>query len=392
MSDDVQMEKEIREKTGVAPLSRIKELVKKFITDLDLDLSHLVVLTEAASGNYIFTPLVAALANAEKVIAVTKDSKYGKAKDVTENTLLLANYFDVDEKIQVFDVLKPTMIEKADIVTNLGFLRPINKGFILHLKPTAVIPLMYETWEFRKQDLDLRECWKKGIPVLGTNEEHEALRIFDYIGHLCLKKLYEAEIEVFRSRIVLVGDNKFGKNIIKTLSTVGAEVLCVTKAEEEEVRQLGGTKIGDSLREFNVQDKIRSCEAIIINTYPKFDVIIGENGEISAKRLRALAPRTTIIQLNGQVDRKSLDEYGFVCLPKEEPKVGHMGWTLADLGPKPLIALHGGGLKVGELLARARLKGLDRVRAEREALKHDICQDFSPTQRRKYKHARIFRM
>ena len=384
MSNDVQIEREIQEKTGVRSPSRAKKLVKKLIADLNLDLSNLVVLTEAASGNYIFTPLIAAMANAEKVIAVTKDSKYSKAKDVMENTLLFAKYFDLEEKIQIFDVLKPTMIEKADIVTNLGFLRPINKDFIPHLKPTAVIPLMYETWEFREQDLDLRECWKREIPVLGTNENHEALRIFDYIGHLCLKKLYEAKLEVFQSKIVLVGNSRFGKNIVKTLSVAGAKVLCVTKADEKELRQLGGTKIGCSLKEFNVQDKIRSCEAIIINTYPSLDVVIGENGHISAKRLKELAAGTAIIQLNGRVDRKSLDEYGFAYLPKEEPKVGHMGWTLADLGPKPLIALHSGGLKVGELLARARLKGLDRIEAEREALKHGICQDFSPAQRKKY--------
>jgi len=384
MSDHVQIEREIREKPGIVSPPRAKKLVEKLIADLKLNLSGLVVLTEAASRNYIFTPLIAAVANAEKVIAVTKDSKYGKAKDVTENTLLFAKYFGVDGKIQVFDVLEPTMIEKADIVTNLGFLRPINKDFISHLKPTAVIPLMYETWEFREQDLDLRECWKKGIPVLGTNEEHEALRIFDYVGHLCLKKLYEAEVEVFRSKIVLIGNNRFGKNIIKTLSAVGAEVLCVTEAKEEEIRELGGTKIGDSLGEFNVQDKMKSCEAIIINTYPSLDVIIGENGDISAKRLKELAHGTAIIQLNGQVDRKSLDAYGFAYLPKEKPIAGHMGWTLADLGPKPLIALHTGGLKVGELLARARLKGLHRIKAEHETLKHGICQNFSRTQQKKY--------
>ena len=384
MSKGVQIEREILEKTGVKSPSRAKKLVKKFIADLKLDLSGLIVLTEAASGNYIFTPLIAAVANAEKVIAVTKDSKYGKAKNVVQNTLLFAKYLDVDGKIQIFDVLEPTMIEKADIVTNLGFLRPIDKDFISHLKSTAVIPLMYETWEFREQDLELHECWKKGIPVLGTNEEHEALRIFDYVGHLCLKKLYEAEVEVFRSKIVLVGDNRFGKNIVKTLSAVGAEVLCVTKAEEKEIIELGGIRIGCSLKESSAQDKMRNCDAIVINTYPNLDVAIGENGDISAKRLRELAPRTAIIQLNGQLDRKSLDKYGLAYLPKEEPKVGHMGWTLADLGPEPLIALHSGGLKVGELLARARLKGLDRIEAEREALKHGICQNFSRTQHKKY--------
>jgi len=379
------IETEITKKTGINSPSKALRLAEEMTAHLNLDLSGLVVLTEAASGNYAFTPLIAALADAEKVIAVSRDSKYGKAKDITKNTLLLANYFGIDgKKIRIFETLDPDIIGEADVVTNLGFLRPINKYFISHLKRTAVISLMYETWEFREEDLDLRECWNRGIPVLGVNEEHDALRILNYIGHLCLKKLYEADVEVFKSRIVLAGENKFGRNIAETLSAVGAEVLCVTNAAAKEIRQSGGTKIGSTLKEFGVQDKIRDCDAIIINTYPNRDVIIGANGDISAKRLKKLAPEAAIIQFYGQVDRKSLDESGLTYLPNEEQKVGHMGWTLADLGPKPLIALHSGGLKVGELLARARLKGLERREVEREALKHDICQDFSPTQRKKY--------
>lgn len=379
-----QIEGQIRERVGVRSPARAKKLMEKFVADLNLNLSNLIVLTEAASGNYVFTPLIASVAKAEKVIAVTRDSKYGRARDVTENTLLFADYFGVEEKIEIFDALKPALIEKADIVTNLGFLRPIDRDFISHLKPTAVIPLMYETWEFREQDLDLRECWRRGIPVLGTNENHEALRIFDYIGHLCLKKLYEVEVEVFRSKILLVGTEGYGKNVVETLSAAGSEVLCVTEEGEEKVRELGGRKIGYSLGEADAQDKIRNCDAIIVNTYLDPGIVIGENGYISAKRLRKLAPEASVIQLSGCIDRKSLDEYGFYYIPKDEPEMGHMGWTLADLGPKPLIALHSGGLKVGELLARARLKGLDRVRAEREALKDSICQDFSPMQRKKY--------
>ncbi len=161
----------------------------------------------------------------------------------------------------------------------------------------------------------------------------------------------------------------------------------MTEEEEKKAREFGGRKIGSSLKEAGTQDKMRNCDAIIINTYPDLNIIIGKNGYLSAERLRELAPEASIIQLNGRIDRKSLDEYGFYYIPKDEPEMGHMGWTLADLGPKPLIALHSGGLKVGELLARARLKGLDRVRAEREALKHDICQDFTPMQRKKYESA-----
>lgn len=381
----MQTEVKIRRKIGMESPARSKNLVAEYAEQLKLDLSGLVVLTEAASGNYIYTPLIAALANARKVIALTRDSGYGKARDVKENTHLLARYFDIEKsRIQIVEGLSAQIIGKVDIVTNLGFLRPIDKEFISKLKPTAAISLMYETWEFREEDLDLHECWKKGTAVLGTNEQHEVLRIFDYIGHLCLKILLEAEIEVFRSKIILVGDNDFGRNIVGTLFAAGAEVLWVTNASGAEVKKLGGTKIGCNLKELSVQSSVRHCDAIIVNTYPDRNVVIGECGDISARRLKELAPGTTIIQLNGLIERESLNMLGIACLPTKEPRIGHMGWTLAYLGPKPVVALNSGGLKVGELLARARLKGLSRVQAEQEALKNQICQDFSLAQHKKY--------
>ena len=384
MRNHIKIETEIRRKTGVTAPPRAKKLIEEFIRELDLNLSNLIVLTEAASGNYIFTPLIAAMANAEMVFAFTRDSKYGKARDIMENTMLFAEYLGVDEIVETVDVLKPRIIKKADIVTNLGFLRPIDKDFIYHLKPTAAVSLMFETWEFREQDLDLRECWAKGIPVLGTNERHSALRIFDYVGHLCLKMLHDVGVEVFRSKIVLVGTSMFGRNILKILSASGAETLCVTEEKKREVEKLGGVKIGSSLKESEVQDKVRNCDAVITDTYTNPDILFSENSFISAKKLRELAPGACIIQLTGRIDRKSLHEYEFYYVPEDDPGIGHMGWTLADLGSKPIIALHSGGLKVGELLARARLKGLDRRQAELEALKHSMCMDFSVEQRERY--------
>jgi hypothetical protein len=373
------------EKSGVVSPARIEKLIGKCKRKLDLDLSGLVVLTEAASGNYIVTPLVAAVAGAAEIIAVAKDSEYGKADEVAESLLLLASRFGIEkDSIKIVKSLSPERIGEADIVTNLGFVRPINKQFISRLKQTAVIPLMYETWEFREEDLDLCECWRNEIPVLGTNEQHKDLRIFDYIGHLCMKILFESEIEVFRSKIALIGDNRFGRNIVKTLSSAGSDVVWATNKAAKEVGRSGGQRMGIELGKRNVQRSLIDCDAIIINTYPSRNVVIGESGSISAKRLSELAPGAAIIQLNGGIERASLQGHGFVCLPVAEPKLGHMGWTLANLGPKPVIALLSGGLKVGELLARARLKSLNRIEAEHEALRNNICQDFSPMQRKKY--------
>ena len=47
-----------------------------------LDLTQLVVYTEAASGTYLHTPILAACAGAERVYALARDSSYGSAADV----------------------------------------------------------------------------------------------------------------------------------------------------------------------------------------------------------------------------------------------------------------------------------------------------------------------
>ncbi len=366
---------------------RVKRLISECVKTLNLDLSGMVVLTEAASGNYIVTPLIAALAGAEKVIALTRDSRYATASGVERETFELAASFGFDhDKIRIYRNLNPSLVKEADIVTNLGFLRPLDEKFLTKMNRSAIISLMYETWEYREQDLDLAESFRRGIPVLGVNENHESLRIFDYIGHLCLKILFEAEIEVNKSRIVLVGDNEFGKNIARTLSKTSAEVLYVTSFSKGIVKQLGATKIGETLAGRTVQDQIRNCDALIINTYPHNELIVGDNGQITAARLKDLVPSALIFQFNGLVDRKSLEKHGFRCLPESPPTLGHMGWTLAHLGPKPVVALNSGGLKVGELLARARQSGLDCYEAMTEALKNPICQDFSNEQYEKYRN------
>jgi hypothetical protein len=371
---------------GMRKSVRIKRLIREFIDKLNLDLSGLVVLTEAASGTYFCTSLIAAMANAENVIALSKNSRYGYAQDIIDNTLSMAQIFGVGRNcIHAVDQLGPDLIGKADIITNLGFVRPITKEFISHMKRSAVVSLMYETWEFRQQDLDLSESLQRGIPVLGTNEQHRALKILDYIGPLCIKILVEAELEIVRSKIVMVGSNKFVKNIVKTLATSGADVLCATNFDSHLIGELGGMKIGNSLKEARVQEHMKNCDALIINTYPDQRSVVGKNADISPTRLSELSPETVIVQFNGLIERESLEGHSFTVLPHEEPDTGHMGWTLAHLGPKPVIALNCAGLKVGELLARGRLKGLSCEAAKRKALRNSICQDFSVDQYKIYR-------
>jgi hypothetical protein len=130
---------------------------------------------------------------------------------------------------------------------------------------------------------------------------------------------------------------------------------------------------------------LKGTDAVIVADSPNSTkIVIGASGLVGAGDLASRCPEAVVIQLAGVISRRELDAAGLVCWPEAPPEPGHMGWSLSELGPRPVIDLHAAGLKVGELLARGRLAGLSPAEATAEALKHPICQDFSAEQRVKY--------
>ncbi|MCH7612988.1 MAG: hypothetical protein IIB45_06465, partial [Candidatus Marinimicrobia bacterium] len=173
----------------------------------------MTILTEAASGPYVVTPVIAIMAGAERVLALTSESSYGSTEDVNAQTRALEALCGVEGSIEIHTQRSPDLFYQADIVTNLGFVRPIDAEAVEVMRPTAVIHLMCESWEFREGDVDLNACRRNGIRVVGTNEDHPGLDVFDYSGWLCIKMLLEAQIEIHKSQILLVGSDKFGRVI-----------------------------------------------------------------------------------------------------------------------------------------------------------------------------------
>ena len=158
--------------------------MEKIIEDLSLDLMGIRVLTEAASGPFVVTPLIAARAGAERVVAVARDSCYGRAQEVKEYVETWARWLGVDDQVTVSSAAARTHAGAADLVTNLAFVRPIDDDFVSRLPNDAVIALMWEPWEHRPEDLDLEACRRRGIPVLGTNEFNSLVK-YSYLCLLC---------------------------------------------------------------------------------------------------------------------------------------------------------------------------------------------------------------
>ena len=338
-------------------IKRIEKLISDAIDTYDIDLSGLTVFTEAASGNYVVTPLIAAFAGSDRVFAITRDSRYGKAVDVRDFTLELAQKWGVGNRIEVVSDKIPSILAQVDIVTNLGFVRPIDKKVIAHLKPTAVLPLMWETWEFREADLDLAECRRVGIMVLGTNEREVGIDLFTYVGYLAVKLAFELEIEIYRSKVVVVGSGVFGENCVRAFDKLEAHIKYIDLAA------------GDSLETESAKSKLHNADLIVLVEHRNPVCLIGSQGQMTVDELLALSPHLSIVHIAGNINRQEIDNAAIPCLPQKSAAPGYMSVATDYLGPKPVIVLHTAGLKVGEAMARARLAGLNPIEAEKKVLR-----------------------
>jgi hypothetical protein len=205
-------------------IPRIVELMRRSITATKLNLSGLTILTEAATGAYGVTPIIGAMAGAKCVYALARSSPYGSVCDVREWVSELAAAAGVAASVHVVEEISTDILQRADIVTNSGHLRPISADLIGRLPATAVIALMFEAWEFRSDDIDFTACAQRNIPIVGVNERHPAVDVFSFLGPLCAKQLLSCGLPIYGNRVALLCDNDFAQPILTGLVGLGASV------------------------------------------------------------------------------------------------------------------------------------------------------------------------
>lgn len=315
---------------------RLIRLMSTAIDRCSLDLSGLTVLTEAASGAYVVTPVLAAMAGAE-VYALAAGTTYASKEEIRKLTTELARLGAVMDRIQLVYRKDHVIVSAADIITNSGQVRPIDAEMVACMKPSAVVPLMYESWEYRHTDVDLQACRARNIIVAGTNEQHPDVEVFSFLGQMAIMQLHDAGIAVRGSRILLLCDNAFAPFIMQDLKNAGAEIT--------ETRQLTADALSSH------------CDAVILALQPREAPAVTA---IEARLLRQKAPGAVLIQYWGDADRAALTTAEVPVWPQEAPRAGHMGILPSAIGPEPIVRLQSGGLKVGQVLAR----GIDNASPE----------------------------
>lgn len=312
---------------------RVVLLIRNVIEFLELDLGNMTILTEAASGPYVVTPVIAVLAGAKRVVAVTRNSRYATVAEVVRQTRALEMLCGVEGRIDIVEADAPphAVLAEADIVTNLGFVRPLDRATVQAMRCGAAVPLMCEAWEMRPSDVDIVACQGYGIAVAGTNEDFPGIDVFHYSGWLAVSLLLGAGIELHKSRVIVVGSDKFASVIYKHLMSIGVDAVLM-----------------QTLR----ADAVDGVDAILVADYMRDEEIIGADGDIASADLARLSPGITVVQFAGRVDLDGLCACDVHVYPGELLPAHRMVRTLAGIGPRPVIELHAAGLKVGQMLTR----------------------------------------
>ncbi|MBC7864468.1 MAG: hypothetical protein IAF38_15950 [Bacteroidia bacterium] len=347
------------------------QFVNKVIETLSLSLKNLTVITECASGPFAYTPVAALLAGAN-VISLGRDTRYGKYEENKKNLEEIISLADpaLLSKIQFTDVKESIRFNEIDIFTNSGLIRPITKEIIDTLKPTCVIPLMWETWEFRESDLDIIACQQNNIPVIGTNEYFPPTDMTLTIGLFGVKILFDMKIPVANCRVVLIGGKIPANQIAQLYEKMGIDFTWFSPSGKEREKNCYPYSQLKKIKE------LKHIDAFVCAEHTDPFLIAGKNGGITFEEIYEAHPLAWWGHIVGNVDAEDLKNSGLSYYPEIIMPFGHQTYGTENLGFAPVIQLNMCGLKVGEIAAKERLKGSSIEVTIKKTLEYGIGQDF----------------
>ncbi len=323
------------------------EFIKKTLQKTNLNLKGYTVLTELGNNYYFYLPFIAALAGAKKVMAWTASNKHFDCDTNLIHAKKVAKKLRLDSVIEFCKNERPLQhISAADIITNSGFLRPLDSLFLENVNKNVVIPLMFEAWELRATDIDIDYCKKKNIRVVGTWESHPKFKIFESVGPLAVKLAFEAGMEVYQNSILVWSDDDFGTMSATYFKKMGAKEVVLT------------TDKSTALAFMKKADFVYFCanhekKYLISNTI--------KDALFTTDEIKEANPTLTIVHLYGKIDAVHIKKSNLSIYPPYDGKAEYMSKTLSHIGMIPTLNLFIASLKVAQEVAQNKTTKLSQI-------------------------------
>lgn len=274
-------------------IRNIQNVIKTF----ELNLKDKTLIVPNPSNFPGVLTLLANYAGAKKVYTLTDDLK-------TKDLILSLQQEKQWETQNIFvDEIKTEILNEIDIIVKSDDITYLDEKIINKLNPNTIVAYLPYNFDFNViNGIDLDYCTQKGIKIAVLNPNSKDLNLFKYISHLVLKRLYLNNIEVYKSKILILGSGEIFENLLSLLKSVGANVFAASTSKKEDKNY--------------VLKHIVDAEALIISEYPIFqNCIIGNNCFLDISDIVDKNPELKIMHLCGKIEMNSLRLSGLEYYP-----------------------------------------------------------------------------
>jgi len=314
--------------------SKYFELIKQNIETFRLNLNNYSILLPASPKEPALLAVIAAMAGAKNIYVKTNkiSVKDNIAKTATELGF---------ENIKCVDNITRDLFSEINIVVKGGEIDNIDGAFLNQLNKKSVITLFPENLDFTDtENIDLEAFNKEKASVIGIDPEDKNLNLYKYFSHILLKRCYEAGLDVYKSRLLLVGHGSLLDSSLQLLKAAGAIVYSYN--------------IQASIDQAFLLKRLPELDAIIVMDYPQTSKqVIGSKGAISISDIVDLCPYAKIIHFSGKLEENSLNLGKIKCLPAEITQ-NSINLNIQELGKNGLVEIATACIKVADNLIKSR--------------------------------------
>jgi hypothetical protein len=338
------------------PGPQLVRLIRREIARTRLDLTGLRVLTEASVGYRRITPVLAALAGADEVYAVGRDSVAASRKEAQEQTAYFADLARVETRVKLLPTRLQAPLDSVDVVTDLPGVRPVDESIVRNVAQTAAVTLMRGAIHWRPADVDVATCRRHGIAVAAVDEE--AVGLYRYPPLATIAALLQLGVAIADSTVVVAGDGPVVAYIVQALARLGAHVFVAAPETAGRIELYGGEKAGDGLGDDAVSGRLAEADVLVLCPADAATRMVDPG---AAADLAARAAHLVVAGLGAETDLRALGAAGLRCRAVGGPDGS------SDLLPQAVVARHAAGLKVAQVMTRARRRGSSPLAAEQLA-------------------------
>lgn len=311
-----------------------EKTVQQSIKRFQLDLSGYNVILPVIDDNPYLSYTGALLAGADKIFLCSGDKTDKKIPTKPS----LTDSLELPENVCLVENLTSEILSEADILIKGGNLYRINDDLISSLKKGCVISVLPERMDFEQvNDIDPESCNINKIPVVVVKSDDETLSLHKYLAHYIVKELYQSGVDIFRSKVMLLGSGKALNEALSILKPIGATVyLADISNPESKEYVLKHLPELDTLIVADFEQKIQNLH----------DIISVEDLTITNRDIN-------LVHFAGKLDISALKlaktNYFPTKISQSLPNV-----KLLKLGQKTTVDLITASLKAGELLSKSR--------------------------------------